>query len=249
MRTVKIELLYPEFNNLYGDRGNLLYLKKKLAASSCKLEIISTPLHEPPAFSQNNDIDILYIGPCTEHQQELELERLSPFKEAFLQRMDSEQLTLATGNAFELFGEYIERENGEKIPALGIFPYHAKRFERLRYNDLCVGDFEDFQITGFKNQLSHSYGTVDSPFLQMEKGCGLNPNSALEGVHIHQFFATYLIGPLLPLNPDFTDYLLRHLLGKDYHPVSLPFEDFAYACRIADLTKPAPKKQKHPVGI
>ncbi len=243
MRTIKIEILYPEFNNLYGDRGNLMYLKEKLSKSSCRLEVIETHLYDAPAFA-SGEIDFLYIGPCTERQQELQLTQLYPYKEALQKRMEGDCITLATGNAFELFGEYIERENGEKIPALGLFPYHAKRFERLRFNDLCVGIYADMQITGFKNQLSHSYGVVDSPFLQMERGSGINPDSKTEGVCVNHFYATYLIGPILPLNPDFTDFLLKGLLKEDYVPLSLPFEDFAYACRIADLTRPEPKKKK-----
>lgn len=235
MKTIKIEVLYPEFNNLYGDRGNLLYLTQKLAACDVKIQVIATHLHDVPAFTQQDDIHFLLIGPCTERQQELELEQLIPLKEAFQKRIESGAVTLATGNAFELFGEYIQRENGEKISAIGLFPYYAQRFEKLRYNELCVGTLGDLKITGFKNQLSHSYGTLASPMLTMEVGTGWNPDVKKEGVHIHNFFATYLIGPILPLNPTFTDRLVELLAGDAYHPLELPFEKKAYECRVHEL--------------
>ncbi len=242
MRKIVIEVLYPEFNNLYGDRGNLLYLKKKLSACSCTVEVVETHLDDVPAFVRG-DVDILLIGPCTERQQEWQLEKLLPYGESFARRMEEDGVTLATGNAFELFGQYIQQENGTKIQALGMFGYHAERFERLRYNELCVGDYGDLQVTGFKNQLSHSYGTVEHPFLTMSVGSGLNPETPFEGVRINHFYATYLLGPLLPLNPDFTNELLRGLLGEDFKPLMLPFEDIAYACRVSELLSPAAKKK------
>lgn len=242
MKKILIESLYPEFNNLYGDRGNLLYLQKKLSACNCTVELVETHLGDIPAFVRR-DVDFLYIGPCTERQQELELEQLVPYGESFSRRMEGNAVTLATGNAFELFGQYIQKENGEQIPALGLFGYHAERFSRLRYNELCVGDYGDLQVTGFKNQLSHSYGAVEHPFLTMETGSGLNPETPFEGVRINHFFATYLLGPLLPLNPDFTNLLLKELLGEDFRPLLLPYEDIAYACRVSELLSPLTKKK------
>lgn len=239
MKTIKIEMLYPEFNNLYGDRGNLLCLTKKLSACNVTVEVIGTHLHETPAFSQQNDIDCLILGPCSEYQQELELERLIPCREAMKERLENGQVTLATGNAFELFGEYIQRENGEQIPAMGLFPYHAKRFERVRFNDLCVGDMDGMLVTGFKNQLSHSYGELPSPMMKMITGAGCNPDSRLEGIHINHFFATYFIGPLLPLNPPFTDSLVQTLTGDDYQSMKLPWESMAYQCRLKELAPAA----------
>jgi len=247
MKKIVIEVLYPEFNNLYGDRGNLLYLKRKLSASPCEVEVVETHYGEVPAFESKN-VDFLYIGPCTEQQQELELQGLMEYKEAFRERILSGKITLATGNAMELFGQYIERENGETFPALGLFQFKAKRFERLRYNDLCLGEIiledEVYQITGFKNQLSHAYGIIETPFLSVVKGCGLHPDSKQEGIRVGNFFATYLIGPILPLNPDFAEYLAKKLVGKEYQPCRIPYEQMAYACRVADITSPLNEKKK-----
>ena len=90
MKTIKIEVLYPEFNNLYGDRGNLLYLTQKLAACDVKIQVIVTHLHDVPAFTQQDDIHVLLIGPCTERQQELELEQLIPIKNPFKSGLKAE---------------------------------------------------------------------------------------------------------------------------------------------------------------
>lgn len=92
------------------------------------------------------------------------------------------------------------------------------------------------KITGFKNLLSHSYGENPRPFLKMIKGAGMNKETKTEGVHENNFFATYHTGPLLPLNPEFTDYLIK-LADDGYVGVPLEYETKAYEKRIEELLK------------
>ncbi len=233
MKKIVIELLYPEFNNLFGDRGNAEYLAKRLETASCEYEIIETNLYDEPNFV-NGQTDILLIGPCTEKSQLLELQELKKYADSLKQRIENGGVTLATGNAFELFGDYIENPNGEKVECLGFYPYYAKQFSRLRYNDNAVGEFNDMKITGFKNLLSHTYGENPHPFLKMQKGIGMNKDTKDEGIHENNFFATYHIGPLLPLNPDFTTYLIK-LCDNDFAGEPLKYEKQAFDKRIKEL--------------
>lgn len=246
MSKVVIETLYPEFNNLYGDRGNLQYLCKKLELAGAEIELIETSLFDKPAFAARDDVGFLYIGPCTERQQELQLEALRPYRDALYARFGSEQITLATGNAFELFGQKIVRADKEKteVEALGFWNTYAERFSRLRYNELCVGECGGMKITGFKNQLSHSYGETPQPFLNMLTGTGLNPQSKSEGARGGNFYATYLIGPLLALNPPFAARLLASLC-PGAEEIVLPFEQEAYEKRLAELADPSVNVPTH----
>lgn len=233
MAKMVIEVLYPEYNNLYGDRGNAEYLKKKLTLAGYDVETIETALFDEPAFV-NNKVDFLLISPCQEKHQLVEIEQLKNYKDAIKKRIDNGGIILATGNAFELFGEYIENDKGEKTECLGFYPYYAKQFSKLRYNDCSVGEFDGMQIVGFKNLLSHSYGENPKPFLRMKKGAGMNPDCKIEGVHDNNLFATYHTGPILPLNPQFTDYLIK-LADENYVSVTLEFEKQAYDSRIREL--------------
>ncbi|MBQ4645106.1 MAG: hypothetical protein IJB72_05065, partial [Clostridia bacterium] len=198
MAKMVIEVLYPEYNNLYGDRGNAEYLKKKLTLAGYDVEIIETALFDEPAFV-NNKVDFLLISPCQEKHQLVEIEQLKNYKDAIKNRIDNGGIILATGNAFELFGEYIENDKGEKTECLGFYPYYAKQFSKLRYNDCSVGEFDGMQIVGFKNLLSHSYGENPKSFLNMKKGAGMNPDCKIECVHDKKLFATNHTGPNLSL--------------------------------------------------
>lgn len=235
MKKFVIEVLYPEYNNLYGDRGNCEYLQKKLTLAGYDVEIIETSLFDEPRFVSEK-VDILLIGPCQEKHQLIEIEALKKYRDAINTRIENGGVILATGNAFEIFGDFIEDAKGEKHDCLKFFPYYAKQFSRLRYNDCSVGEFDGMQITGFKNLLSHSYGENPCPFLTMKKGAGMNRETKIEGIHKNNLFATYHTGPLLPLNPQFTDYLIK-LVDSEYVGVELGFEQKAYESRIAELLK------------
>lgn len=235
MKKFVIEVLYPEYNNLYGDRGNAEYLAKKLNLAGYEVETVETNLFDEPRFV-NGEVDILLIGPCQEKHQLIEIETLKKYRDAINDRIENGGVILATGNAFELFGEYIEDAKGEKHECLKFFPYYAKQFSRLRYNDCSVGEFDGMEITGFKNLLSHSYGENPCPLLKMKKGAGMNKETDLEGVHKNNLFATYHTGPLLPLNPKFTEYLIK-LIDVNYADVPLKYEAKAYESRIKELLK------------
>ena len=235
MSKMVIEVLYPEYNNLYGDRGNCEYLAKKLTLAGYEVETIETSLFDKPAFVENR-VDFLLIGPCQEKHQLVEIQHLKEYAGDIKKRIDNGGIILATGNAFELFGEYIENPKGEKTECLGFYPYYAKQFSRLRYNDCSVGEFDSMKIVGFKNLLSHSYGENPKPFLNMKKGCGMNKESKIEGIRDNNLFATYHTGPLLPLNPQFADYLIK-LADDDYKGITLEFEKQAYDSRLRELLK------------
>ena len=243
MKKVLIEALYGEYSNLYGDQGNLLYVQEKLRRAGVEYDLIRTHLFDRPAFADRS-VDFLYIGPCTERQQEQELEHLRPYAQALRQRMESGAVTLVTGNALELLGESIRCEDGREIRGLGFYKTTAQRFSHLRYNELCMGCCGENILVGFKNQLSHSYGETGSPFLLMHTGTGLNPETKNEGFRHGNFIATYLLGPLLPLNPQFALSLMQ-VIAPEAEFAPLPYEEEAYRRRVEELSRPTAKQKHH----
>lgn len=243
MKTIVIEALYGEYCNLYGDRGNLLYLENKLERAGVPYEVIGTHLYEQPAFV-SREVDVLYLGPCTERQQEQILERLRPWRQALEKRMAANAITLFTGNALELLGEKIVCEDGRTLEGLALLHTTAHRFSNLRYNELCMGLCSEDKIVGYKNQLSHSSGETGEPFLTMQTGSGLQPGNPKEGFRRGGFIATYLLGPILPLNPQFTAKLLAQIAPETvFEP--LPYEQEAYRLRLQELSDPTVNSKAH----
>lgn len=217
---MKIEVLFPEFCNLYGDLANMKYLQKCLPEA----EFIETSFDKEPVFVKE-EVRLIYLGPMTENMQERAINKLKNYKNRLQEVIDHNTVMLLTGNSLEIFGKYIEKENGEKIEGLGIFPIYAKRDMMHRWNDMVLGKMkqqEDIEIVGFKNQFTQSYGdNTANPFVLVEKGTGLDKESKLEGIHQNNCIATYLLGPILIVNPLFTKYLLNKM-GVE-HP-TLAFE-------------------------
>lgn len=89
---MKIEMLYPEVCNLFGDISNIKYLKKCLPDA----EIIKTEINSEPAFV-TQDIDMIYMGPMPENIQEVAIRKLRPIKKN--RRTNKENVVfLVTGN-------------------------------------------------------------------------------------------------------------------------------------------------------
>ena len=144
---------------------------------------------------------------------------------------------LFTGNAVEVLGKYIENEDGTRIEGLGIFDVYAKRDMFHRHNSFLIGKYEDIEVIGFKSQFTMLYGdNTNMAFLEVEKGIGINKESKLEGIKKNNFIGTYLIGPLLILNPLFTKKILE-MLGVE-NEVALKEDTMAaYEERIKEFRK------------
>lgn len=230
---MKIEILFPEFCNLFGDTYNMIYLEKTLPDA----EFIRTPIGGAVRFTEE-PVDLVYMGPMTERMQEHVIEKLRPLKAKIQAAIDRGTVFLFTGNALEVFGDYIENEDGSRIECLGLYRLFAKRDMMHRHNSDFEGTFEGETVMGFKTQFTMAYTPDESLGLfKKVKGVGLNRKAAWEGIRLHNFFGTYLVGPILVMNPPFTKYLLR-LLGAGDVPLAFEKENMeAYAQRKKDFAE------------
>ncbi len=73
---LRVEVLYPEVCNLFGNTYNIKYLEQSVE----DIEIINTSLNDEPTFVKE-DIDLVYMAPMTEKTQELVIEKLKPYTE------------------------------------------------------------------------------------------------------------------------------------------------------------------------
>ncbi|MBQ9858316.1 MAG: hypothetical protein IJO77_04870 [Oscillospiraceae bacterium] len=233
---MKIEILFPTFANLFGEKAAIRYLAQCLPEA----EFIETNLNDTPAFAKG-DVDMIYIGTMTEGQQELAIRMLLPYKEKIEETIAKGTVFLAVGNSLELFCDRIE-DGDRVIPALGIFSQYAKRNMNTRYNSLVMGEMEGMKIIGFKSQFSQLYGDNSNEYMfKVTRGYGINPDSMYEGLRRNNFMATYTLGPLLILNPDLIKYIFK-LLGCP--EAELKYEDCIRKCydlrlsEFEDMSRP-----------
>lgn len=214
-----IEILFPEVCNLYGDLANIKYLKECVPS----LEIIETSLKTKPSFVDQK-VDLIYMGTATEEGIKLSVKALSPYKDQLKNLIDNGQFILLTGNALDIFGNYIEvKDDNTRIECLGLINTHSEYQMMKRHNSFYIGEYKDIEIVGFKSIFGHTYPDSENGWFKTIKGFGQNPDVNMEGFKINNLLATYLIGPLLPLNPLLTKWLLKEL-GEDG---SIAFEEAA----------------------
>lgn len=245
-----IEVLFPEICNLYGDLSNVKYL-----AEACnRVKIINTSLGDEPYFLNENP-NFIYMGSMSEKSQKLVLNKLVPYRDRISELIDLGTPMLFTGNALEIFGKAIDEEPtkefplGNRVKALDIFPTIAKQKMMKRHNSLFLGNYskqEDgtiVEIVGFKSQFTHSYGELNgdkiSYLFNTTRGAGFDGSLKGEGIRINNFMATYILGPILILNPLFTRELLGLMGAKDFN---LPYEDVAmevYETRLKEFKDPS----------
>ena len=226
---MKIEILYPEMSNIYGDYGNIMFLKKCLPDA----EFVETELHSEPAFVKQ-DINLVYLGSMTEKAQEIIIRSLKPYKDKLNEYIQTGKAILFTGNSLEILGKYIENDDETKIEGLGILDIYSKREMFNRYNSLFLGEFKNIKIVGFKDQFAHSYGNNETTyFAKVIRGAGLNRESKLEGIRINNFIGTSILGPILVLNPEFAKFFVHNILGQT--KAKIQFEKAAYESYEARL--------------
>ena len=232
---MRIEILYSDLCCLYGDKGNTMFLRQCLPGA----EFNETRLNDTPAFLSGN-VDLVYLCSMSEKSQELILSRLMPHKDTIAaMAKEGDTLFFAVGNSLELLGQYIQREDGSRVEALGLFDTWAVRQTPNRFNSLMRIGFEGMTLLGYTSRFSHTQGlTEDIAFGRVEAGAGANPEAKIEGIRSGKVLATYLSGPVLVANPDFAHWFLKELGA----PVEkLPCEEAlrqAYDQRLKDFSRP-----------
>ena len=230
---MKAEILFPEVCNLYGDLQNIHYLKRCCG----QLEVVETDLKTKPRFL-TEEIALVFMGSTTEQGLLLAAEALRPYRDDIAARVDAGQLFLATGNALDILGSYIDSDTAPRIEGLGLLDTHASYRMMQRHNSFFVGKFEDMDIVGFKSLFGHSHGVGEALFTTV-KGVGRDGTEGSgEGFRRGCLLATYLIGPLLILNPPLCKWLLRQMGAPSD---ALAFEQAAmdsYEKRVAEFMEP-----------
>lgn len=228
---MKIEYLYPELGNLFGDSANIKYLRACLPDA----EIIMTHLGEEPAFVTGTDLT--YCGSMTERAQMRAIEALRPWRDRLSEQIDAGARFLMTGNSFEMLGTVIEGGDAP-VKGLDILPMRTEIDFAHRKNSLLLCRADGVVLTGFTSRFSNTYPESDvDGFAEIERGIGINSDSGFEGIRRKGFIGTYMLGPMLALNPEWTRVLLR-AMGSEAEPAFNGAAMKAYELRLAEFRDP-----------
>lgn len=211
---VKIMHLYPDLLNLYGDKGNITVLLRRLEWRGIDAEVEEVFETDVPDFSS---ADIVFLGGGTEREIKRVLECLTKKKEELKAFVESGKTMLAVCEGFEMLGEYFYM-NDEKLSGLGILNIRseeAKSKKRILGDSVIECDGIG-SVVGFENHSGRMDIGKNDALGKVVRGGGNNGESGYEGLRYKNLFATHLHGPLLPKNPKLCDAILEETLKNKY---------------------------------
>lgn len=205
--------LYPELLNLYGDRGNVTCMQKRLQWRGIEGE---TALYAGGSRIDLDKTDILLLGGGSDKGQELACRYLKSIGGALKDWVEDGGVLLAVCGGYQLLGHYY-RTSKTVIEGLGILDIYTEWKPRRLVGDVVL-DSPAFRspVVGFENHGGRTYIGEHTPFGKVRRGYGNTDEGEWEGVVYKNVIATYLHGPLLPKNPEVCDYLLERALKRRY---------------------------------
>ena len=229
MTTIRVGHLYPEYLNIYADRGNIAVLEHRSEARGFELEVEAITVGDELRPGEH---DLLYIGGGQDREQELIAPDLASRGEAIREAVAGRAALLAVCGGYQLLGRFYRGRSGAELPGAGVFPLHTIAGERRMIGD-CLLECElepgvHRTLAGFENHAGVTrLDEGAEPLGRVVAGFGNDGESGYEGVRVGTAVGTYLHGPLLPRNPWLADWLLSRALEHGTgEPVELePLDD------------------------
>lgn len=215
---IHIGWLYPEYMNLYGDRGNIIVLTQRCRWHGLEPEVTQVRMGEAADFAR---FDLVVIGGGQDREQALIARDFVQGKAPSLADAIEDGLAvLAVCGGYQMLGKYFKTQAGELIRMSGILDLWTEAGrERMIGNCIIESDIfgETRTIVGFENHSGRTYlGKGLRPLGRVVKGHGNNGSDRTEGVVYRNTVGTYLHGSVLPKNPHLADWLIQRALDRRY---------------------------------
>jgi CobQ-like glutamine amidotransferase family enzyme len=209
---IRIGHLYPDYLNIYADRGNMAVLSRRASWRGHELEVEAVSIGDvlrPGAH------DLLYIGGGQDREQALVAVDLAARADAVHESVAGGAALLAVCGGYQLLGRSYRERGGVELPGIGHFPLDTLAGERRMIGDVLLDcDWAGRTLAGFENHAGRT--RLDEGALPLGRvvyGFGNDGESGLEGCRAGRAIGTYLHGPLLPRNPWLADWLLAQALA------------------------------------
>ncbi len=214
--------LFPDYLNIYADRGNIAVLERRASWRGHELDV--RPLGEGDEI-RPGEHDLFYVGGGQDREQELIAPALAAMGNGLREAVSAGAAALAVCGGYQLFGRFYRDQSGDELPGAGLLPLHTVAGERRMIGDVLLEcelvEGQPRSLAGFENHAGRTYLDEGAePLGRVLAGFGNDGESGYEGCRHGRVIGTYLHGPLLPRNPWLADWLLvqalAHRSGEAY---------------------------------
>jgi len=234
---IRVGHLYPDYLNIYADRGNIAVLAARARARGHELDVRAIGMRDAVPLGE---VDFFYVGGGQDREQELVAHDLVSKANALRDEVEGGAVFLAVCGGYQLLGRSYRDVAGTELPGIGLLPLHTVAGDRRMIGDVlleCAWAGET--LAGFEN---HAGRTIldegAEPLGRVVSGFGNDGESGFEGCRFKRVYGTYLHGPLLPRNPWLADRLLEEALAhagieERFEPLPDELEREAHAVSAA----------------
>jgi CobQ-like glutamine amidotransferase family enzyme len=227
---IRVGHLYPDYLNIYADRGNIAVLARRASLRGHELEVRAVGLGDaldPGAH------DLLYVGGGQDREQALIAPDLAAKADALRAAHGRGVALLAVCGGYQLLGRGYRGRDGSFMPGAGLFPHETVAGDTRMIGDVLLECELDSGVrrplAGFENHAGRTLLDEGAePLGRVVYGFGNDGESGQEGCRRGSALGTYLHGPLLPRNPWLADWLLARALahaGTGEPPSLAPLTD------------------------
>jgi lipid II isoglutaminyl synthase (glutamine-hydrolysing) len=224
---IRVGHLYPDYLNIYADRGNIAVLAERARRRGHEVEVEAIGLRDAV---RPGDVDLYYVGGGQDREQELVAHDLAAKAEPLREAVENGAAFLAVCGGYQLLGRSYRDVAGVELPGIGLLPLRTVAGAQRMIGDVLLRcDWAGATLAGFENHAGRTLLDPEAePLGRVLAGFGNDGESGYEGCRYRRAYGTYLHGPLLPRNGWFADHLLAdalaHRAGGD-PPHLEPLED------------------------
>ena len=157
-KTLRICHLYPDLLNLYGDRGNILCMRRRLEWRGIDAEVTEVTVGEQADFTQ---FDLFFIGGGQDFEQEVLLSDLKAGKGSEIKAAIADGKTFLTiCGGYQMLGHTLADPNGEEsgtpctLRGLALLPtdtvFNAEKQLRQTHATAEAIPFAGAKLTGYE---------------------------------------------------------------------------------------------------
>ena len=212
---IRVGHLYPEYLNIYADRGNIAVLSRRAALRGHELDVASISVGDDVRPGEH---DLLYVGGGQDREQALVAPDLAAKGPGIHEAVEGGAALLAVCGGYQLLGRGYLGRHGDALPGVGLFPHDTVAGERRMIGDVLLEcelePGERHTLAGFENHAGRTrLDPGAEPLGRVVSGFGNDGETGYEGARVGRAIGTYLHGPLLPRNPWLADWLLSQALA------------------------------------
>src|SRR3954465_4444719 len=212
MTTIRVGHLYPDYLNIYADRGNIAVFARRAALRGHELDVTAIGMDDPIVPGEH---DLYYVGGGQDREQFLVAENLAAKAEPLIEAVSGGGAALlAVCGGYQLLGRGYRGFHGEDMPGVGLLPLETVAGETRMIGDVLLESEELGTIAGFENHAGRTrLDPGAEPLGRVVAGLGNDGKSGFEGCGLGPGSGKDHHRPLLPRNPRLADWLLSQALA------------------------------------